>query len=1670
MFNFSYSNTDTGRIYTWKNLAEYCTYQIEESEITGDLSREWTLPLVTVDFNVKAYDDQNVEDANVRISKKGTSDPYESRQDSQFNITRSTDADGNVTFYRILNGTWNIYLYRDDAYGQTAFNDTEELSDVQNHAFKQMAIPLTWLRVKVTDNEDNRVTNAQLDLEANGQHLVTSYTNSSGEHSFHWIVANDSSIPLEYNLTVTKSNRTAFDTMYASFDWNYWNTLTLTSPEYSPAYTELNCTISTTSWKYGDNRSFIVGWYNRTTTAGTDYVDQSLSDYSLGEIEFTIWHQESLVGQGLWNSSHSLNITHNEAGSINFTVYIDTLYYQMNASSYPYLIELNASATGYEDTDTYTVTAVVSVSSTSANGDEYTSRHWSDGFVEDYSLTTNPYGRSAFNLSDLTFANYTVYNATEDIISQGSLNHLGDGIYRFSDAVLNSSDVGSYEVLIWLYKHNYGNHTITLTADYTAIPTILNVESPVDYDWNNVGSESVIFQFNNTLNDTEIGSPDSITIYWVNQDTGETVLVDTSASLTYSYPKNIVANGTWRIHAYGSKANFESANTLSSEFVVNPDSMEIELTSPDTQIVEWGTEEAVFTFQYQRVAESSTDVPGAELLSIDWAGETSFVDNGDGSYELSMFAVQEASNYTVSFTVWMPNRTGAFQTVNIDVLIPLAISMESGGSEQDPIQQYWTREFNIEVVAGDLSNQSAYVENVTVLYDFPAGGISGTMEQNRSGQNYWFAFDASVAPRPRLYQIDVSASRAGCSSTTSTIYIEVQPTPTLAAAEKQLLTVYYADIYSLNFTWRTNIEPIVGITNPGTVDIELKKEVSLINDSVGGLTELGSGNYQFEMDTKSLGMGADSPDAATMYYFIISMNKRGYEDPAAVTIIVLVLQTPTKMTANPVSPVTWSEEFSVRVHLQDTIHNTYLWQDTNVTLNYGDFSDSFTPLGNGTFVFTGDSRDVFNASINPHRVTIQYTLDNYLDGEISVSINVNPLPCRLVMIDEPSEEHQWNSTISLRYQVVVNSTDTIIQVTNAYFRWAQYPQINDTFTYVGGVNKWYEGMIDTGLVPAGTRTLVLGASRGNYSIPSVEFEIDVTELPATLERTHAGHLDVIFGVNQSVELQLSYAYDGSPLTGAIVSYRWAGLERTASYSNGKYIVQFNPSADESLEIPGDYQLNLTASLLNYTTKTVSVPLKIAAPTELTGSAVYIEEDQSATAYFRYWDTYNNRSVADDGAASPTVRVYLPGSESHVTPAFNGTHYYFSFEASDLGEAQTDPYQILLVASAYGYQNYTATSGDDAIALNVYVSPPTYNIPLVGRVDRSLVNLALIMMGLFVVVAGSAVGIQRWRRPHAIKQIEKAIGAMEDGKTAKVDNIKSMGAVISEILAAGLAELDMEAPTIGTGVEVEFHETLDEEAEDLLGELDALEDVGEEEPTPVEEASDYEAELEAELDSMDGEGLSITDISGVGGALAERMAEAGYDTLAALAAAEPESLAQEVKGISKRKATAIITESQYMLDETPSEESVDEEPVDIGSEETEPVEPDEGTEEIGEDLEAEERFDSDEPQRTELHTSDDEITETEEELTEGVDDVESRPIEEEDVPSTISDESAVEVESGIEPDVDETDSESPSEKPVTKKELIEQIPDDIKEDMGEEDIRKMSKSELEALLNSSDSSD
>ncbi len=1561
LFNFTYSNTDTGHIYTKADFGLYVSHNIDESLITDDLTRSWVLPLTTIDFYVEAYDGQPVENTYVRISKAGTADPIATGVTDSYNITHMTDANGNVTFYRVLKGNWTVVVYRTDDYGQTAYNTSEYVYDTTGYAYKKISIPLTWLRIRVVDNNNNRVTGAKIDLYANGVFLVTAYSDSAGEYNFHWIKANDTSIGWSYTVTISKNTAQTSDSVYASYDYLHWNTITLTPPAYTQKYTELNCTASVYSWYYADNGTFQIGWFNRTSTSPSTWEDQSLnqSEYFAGTMNFTISHNGVVIGFGVWNSTHHLYISHYTSDGIYFTIAIDTLLFKMNASNIPYIITIKAETPNYDAPEEYTVTVVISVASTTRNGATSLEAYYLDGFAALYSLTTNPSGRDALNLTDLDFTNYTIYDSDNNIISTGNLTHLGSGIYRFSDSNLNTSDVGSYEIVIWLHKLNYMNHTFTLTVTINAVLTeLVWTTDPSDYTWG-TGISFVTLEFRDTVHGGTISGV-SVTYSWIDVSSGTTVLVESSSSLTYLYANNIVANGTYRIYAYATKQNYLAADSTSVSFLVSPASTSISLKSSDTITIEWGSEYAEFDFDY---VQAPFTVAGASVINIDWTGEYSLVDYDNGTYTLRMLAVQEAANYTVTFTMWIENRTKASETVYVNVLIPLDVSSSEGKSLQDPIQEYWTRSFMLQVIAGDQSNQSEYVSGVIVTYNFPAGGISGTFTENATGQYYWLEFPASLAPGPGVYEIQVEAARIGCTGTSLSIYIEVLPTPTRITAQNQLLTVYYADSYLLNFSWSTTIDTPVGIEGPDNVHIELWKSTSLVNGSIAGIVELGNGDYQFLMDTRMLGMTADSPLFPTSYYFVITMNKLGYEEPLAVTIIILVLQTPTEMTADPIEPVIWSEDFTVRVHIRDIVHNEYVWTDASVYFIYEDINVTMTSLGNGTFVLTGDSADYFSSSDLPHSVTIIYTLPNYVDGQIQVEVQINPKPAYILNLPL-DDTYDWTDTIDLTLDIIINGTTTRLEVDSCYFYWKEYPAINGTLAYDSIFNR-YLGTVNTKLVPAGNLTLVLAAVKGNYTIPEIEISLEIKPLPAKLNSVSGDLLTVIYGLDQSAQIIMAYTHgdNDTVLEGARITFIWNGLEREALWSDGQYIFEFNPSSDTSLEVPGTLELVFTAALQNYTTETTTVLMRLAARTEIVGGPYRVESEQYLNLIFKYWDVVNDRPV---GSAA-TVQ-YQIGNNTPVTVTaeqFDGTQYIIRILADDIGEVSPDPYQIRIFASAPGYQNWTVL--DDPQYITVYVDPPTVQIPLIGlSIERSTLFLVGGVSLLFILGILGAIAVQRMRIPYQIKQINKALKAIENDKKARVEGIKSMGTIIWELLEPGLATLNITPDVLGAILEAPVEEEIALETEELLDELEALEDI---EAEPTREDAAYEEELVAELEEAVETAAQPVEVTG----LVEEQPETGKAEL--MPEAEEETTEEsgpeeELEEDEETDTGEPITEPEPPADEEPS--MPDEEPIEDLKDDT--IEPDmDETEESAGNI--------DRPEEDESVESNDEAPEPESQLDE-----------------------------------------------------------------------------------------
>ncbi|MBD3158947.1 MAG: hypothetical protein GF309_09185 [Candidatus Lokiarchaeota archaeon] len=1652
-----------GWSYGYDEMEFFGSWSISQEEFNGGgFEYDWTIPLITLDIHVTSWDDLPVENAYVKVNN--SVDP------SLFQITKTTDENGDYSFYRIANGTWNLDVWKNDDYSQTrvARNYTVVLDDLQGYTEQVMELPISRLAVRVQTGPTTYVEGAQVNVTLKGNGLIAQgTTNSTGHVTFFYIHANMSNpYYVGYNLTAESADQKngTTDEILAKcdYDWEFVNIIFLQTPDYPDLYTELNSTKYFINKRWGENATFTVGYFDRDGANETHPISFDSSTW----VNFTIYLNELEIGSGTWNQSGYDWVE--KISNINFTVTIDTDYWLMNVSDTAYRIEMTANTDSMNDPTPISVYVTV-LSARTAGGAETTliSEYYSTNYEHLFWLedTTNEE-----NVTELTIHTYSVRVGTLSIRS-GNLIDNGNGTYSLPSEALTGLPVDTYLLDVFFNKPNYLNQTIQADVSIQKLPMEIVSVSYSNYEWAPLPQDftfQYVIQWNGTnpqLDDLEVD------IEWINHETGISYInvskmLDTEGTgdITYSFTRDIVPVGEWDVRISCTKGNYTTATYM--DWITVSEALTT-LTADDAGpiSVDWASE-ATFQIEFLR-NEDSTGLEEADFTH-NWNGTFDVEYDGGGIYLITVGTTVESGTYTIELDATLANHESKSIDLFVDILVPLTIETEYGSTET-PLEVYWTRTFDLEIRVLDNSRFNTSIDDASVSYSWEYGFIidqQGTLSHDVEGV-YSVTLDADDAtPIDDLYPIVVTAERPGSMNTTRTVYVRIQEVPNEIVLEKAIFTPYYADVFSVRYYWNNTLD---------NAPIDTPSDVVLTLNPLGiDITEYqnyGNGTYSFEVDTRTLGMNVF--EYTGTYSIQIEMDGSGYQSHDPSFVVVVMQETPTELVVGDIPDVEWEQDLIVTANLTDIVHDEFVWINAVVELVYGETAIPMVSHSNGTFSVTIDTEEYFASRPDPYELEIEYTIPNYVDGVVDIEITIDPRSATIIMLTEGLDdglyEGDWTDQVNIQFQVgLVGQTGTKIEA-NATYYWTGFQSVTGQFSFNAGTDV-YSVSLNTTKVPAGDRTLRIVVTRENYTVSPVDIEMTLNPLAADLS-TDTSSLLKIHTVETAAEISFALTYKGTTLEDATIQFDWGGIQRTASFVEGEYVFEFNPSV-EGIEVPKTYLLNFTTQIQNYSVDTVSIPLTMLAPTELTGPAVYIEEDQSATAYFRYWDTYNDRPVDDDADAGPSVSVFFPGDEDPIQPEFNGTHYYFSFEAADLGEAQTDPYEISLTATASGYQNHTATSGDQVITLNVYVSPPTYNIPLVGRVQRSLVNLAVIMFGLFVLVVGSAVGIQRWRRPHAIKQIESAISDMEENKTATVDDIKSMGMVVSDLLAAGLAELDMKAPRIDTGPEVEFEETLGEEAEDLLGELDALDEISEEEPAPVEEAPDYEAELEAELEEIEEEeGLSISDISGVGPTLAERLEEAGYGSLSALSEADADTLA-DIDGISMKKAEAIVTEAELLAEE-PTEEDLEGEmePEEPSEEEVEPEET-----EAEETAAEEEEVVSEEEAEAEAEEilPEEEVEEVlpEDEGEESLPEEEVEEIlPEEDVEEVLPDEEIEEPEEAEAEAEEAPDEESEAEeKPLTKRELIEQLPDYITESMSEDEIKKLSKKELEALIEGKEGSE
>jgi len=1594
-----------GWSYGYTDIANFASWTITSGEFAGgSFSHNWNIPLVTLDIHAESWDALNVEGATINIENMGT-----------YSHTKLSNANGDYSFYRVLNGTWDVDVFKADDYSNTplARNNTVTLNGLQNYTAQTIQLPLSKLVIRVQTGPTTYVEGAQVNVTMRGVGLVAQgTTNSTGHVTFFNIHANMSTpYSVSYNLTVVsglQSNGTMTE-LLAKCDNEYWyiNKILIGVPEYSSAYTEMNSTTYFVNQRWGQNVTFTVGWFDRTGSAGS-YTTSVISLDGTSWIKFSIYDGTTLVGTDTWTQASSTWIDHS-AGTINFPVTIDLDFWRLNVSSTAYLIVFEAYTSLKDAPAPISIYLTVLAAQTSEGvGTADIVENYGTHYQHLYWMNDLTNGGYAENLDVYTYA---VKFGTQ-VKSSGLLTDNLNGTYSLPADALTGINVGTYVVTITLQKANYINQTIQVGATINALPMIIEFTSINNYTWS-TGTESIDFEYQIAWNITATDLTGvSVHIEWINADTGlsylnvSKVLTSVSGTLTYEFLGNLLNVGNWTLKITCSHANYEDGFVTSDIIMISEALTNHALIGSNSQVVDW-TEPSTFLFDYKR---GSTGLAGA-TIETDWIGAVIVQYLGNGRYAITFDTTVPAAGYSISINFTLANHEMQSDGVNVQILVPILIQTDYG-SEETPLVAYWTRDFNVTIELFDMSRMNTPIVGAIVNYtDYPNLFDSGNLTEIRPGV-YQITLNGDDAdPLTNEYQIRINAVD-GPSAASTIIFLILQDVPNEILIENGGYVPYYGDVVTIVFYWNNTLDN-ESITLPSSASFIVEP----LEVGVGGLTNYGNGTYSFDVDTKALGMFVDPYNG--FYRIRISMQADGFEPVQDAFVFFLMRESPTNMESTSDTEVTWSEDATLTVNLMDSRHSEYVWNDAVVEVVYnGKVIGILNPLngGNGTFQIVFDSSLFFpsqNLADIPYKLFIRYSLPNYVDGQIEIALRVNPITGEIAMITAHLQDGNWQGTwtdiVEMQVWAFYEGVTTHLPPGVATYSWLAYPTASGgTFNYSSLI---YTMQVDTSQVPAGTTTLRIKISLQNHTITPFDVVMIINPLEADFE-TETTSLQAIHGSTETSRVAFTVSYDDIPILDADVSVIWNTVEFGHTLIGNEYVIFIRPSEVSGLEAPHRYNLIFTMTRQNYTADSITIEMVLLAPTSIiVEDTLSGEYGEITTVLFQYTNDLTGLPVPN-----ATLSAYIDAASGPIpltVVQYNATHYRVDITVADVGEISGEPYTIVFEASADEYQSYSGAA--TGLAVNFYVREPTYNIPLLGRFAKADVHNTLLLVALFGLIVGSVILGRRMRIPYQIKQIDKALKQIEKGKTGKVEKIKTIGMVISELLAPGLAELDIEAPIIESGPEDTYEQILDDDTEDLLGELDALDDVG------LEEESDFEAELDAELDAISEEEPILKQ-------------------------AEPESelepvpeVETEVEDIDEPEGT----ESNLEFDE-PKDEEVEAEEVEPEPEETEAaVESESEVEEV----EPVDKIIEDESAENTAEVEEVIETDSEYETTE-------EPVEE----IVESPEKSI-----AEPETSDEETSKQPKKQLTQAQMIELLPTEIREKYPIEDLRKLTISELQELL-------
>ncbi|MHA1267586.1 MAG: hypothetical protein ACTSRS_20285 [Candidatus Helarchaeota archaeon] len=320
------------------------------------------------------------------------------------------------------------------------------------------------------------------------------------------------------------------------------------------------------------------------------------------------------------------------------------------------------------------------------------------------------------------------------------------------------------------------------------------------------------------------------------------------------------------------------------------------------------------------------------------------------------------------------------------------------------------------------------VKDTASLYYNGQGIIGAQINITTAGYNYGSDYSVSEIGNGE-YQITILSSKLGAIQSYS---VDLKASDVTNYANATTTSSFEVRAIATSFTyvapspapWGTNV----------TIDLSFAVEDGLssqngnplagayqitVNESdpsfTGGWVDLGSGNYQIELNTTGLSMGT--------YWANISIYMANYINRSILVRFIMRAHF-TQVTYDIPDPTPWGKNTTLVVYYEDIDTGfTNIFPVFQITVNETQsFNYNWIDNGDGSFTITLDTTDPLVWPVGSHRVNVKIYQYAYQNSSTMISITIKTRDTDLIYQTPDIIPFLQNATIKIQYRDLKNST------------------------------------------------------------------------------------------------------------------------------------------------------------------------------------------------------------------------------------------------------------------------------------------------------------------------------------------------------------------------------------------------------------------------------------------------------------------------------------------------------------------------------------------------------------------------------------------------------------------------------------------------------------------------